>query len=587
MKIARRINAVAPLGLAYFVATLISLWFTNLGTHVVFLWSATAVMATNLNAHSRKSWFDRVAACFIGGVAAAAIGLPDYFAILVFVTANIFEGFLASFLLSRWRRTSGSPIGSLPWLGSYVVPVGIVVPAIIALTLIPLVGFAKPQVLPTVLHIAVGHALGNMLFVPLVHLVLKNGPLALWRDTWSKHGKEAAMLLGLVAAVTAAVFSQNRMPLLFIPILPVILVAFRLGYGPSAVAVGIVAFLGTALTLAGQGPVMLIHGPISTELIFIQVFLVSILLTALPIAAELEVREKLHQTLRNSEERYRLLAEHSTDIIMHIGTDERIRFISPSISRVTGHQMSELVGQYGVTLVADEDRAEAIATHHRVKAAAGEIVTFEHRAQTPDGDHRWLEVRARLIVGKDGRSEGVISMLRDITARKATEERLSQEAYSDPLTGVANRRGFEYAVEQRLSVRAKGSTDCIALFDIDHFKRVNDRHGHDVGDAVLNVLGRVMQSAIRDGDTVARMGGEEFAVYMPDCSLAMALSICEKIRTDTAKQTVMADQAVVRVTISGGVALFDHDYLPRALKQADQALYVAKRGGRDQLALAA
>ena len=587
MSIARRTKAVAPIGLAYFVATLTSLWFTNFGTHVVFLWSATAVMATNLNAHSRRSWFDRVAACFIGGVAAAAIALPERLAIPIFVTANIFEGLLASFLLSRWRRKSGSPIGSLPWLGSYVVPVGIVVPAIIGLILVPLLGFRDPHLLPTILHIAGGHALGNMLFVPLVHLVLKDGPVALWRRTWARHGKETAMLLGLVAAVTAAVFSQNQLPLLFMPALPVILVAFRLGYGPSAIAVAIVAVLGTALTLSGHGPILLVHGPVSTKLIFIQIFLVLILMTALPIAAELEVREKLHQTLRNSEERYRLLAEHSTDIIMHIGTDERIRFISPSISRVTGHQVSELVGQYGVTLVADEDRAEAIATHHRVKAAAGEIVTFEHRAITPDGDHRWLEVRSRLIVGKDGRSEGVISMLRDITARKATEERLSHEAYSDPLTGVANRRGFEYAVGQRLSVRAEGSTDCIALFDIDHFKRVNDQHGHDVGDAVLNVLGQVMQSAIRDGDTVARMGGEEFAVHLPNCSLEKALAICERIRTDTAKQTVMAGQAVVRVTISGGVALFDHDYLPRALKQADQALYVAKRGGRDQLALAA
>lgn len=323
------------------------------------------------------------------------------------------------------------------------------------------------------------------------------------------------------------------------------------------------------------------------ELQFLQFYLATTIVTIMPVAAGMHGRAKLDREIRLSEARYRMLAEHSSDALVHIGEDQRIRYISPAITRINGRLPTDLIGKAGALLVAPEDRDHVLANHHQVIAAAGDIVTFEYRTIATDGEPRWLEERARLVVGKNGVIEGVVSMLRDISVRKANEERLSQEAYTDPLTGLANRRGFELAIQQALAKRAIGSTDCIALFDVDHFKRVNDQHGHDVGDAVLHMLGRVMQSSVRDCDTVARMGGEEFAVHLPACSISEALGICERIRTDTAKQTMMAGQAVVRVTISGGVALFDHDYLPRALKQADQALYVAKRGGRNQLALAA
>jgi diguanylate cyclase (GGDEF)-like protein/PAS domain S-box-containing protein len=331
----------------------------------------------------------------------------------------------------------------------------------------------------------------------------------------------------------------------------------------------------------------LIAGPVGYQLQFLQFYLTTTIVTIMPVAAGMHGRAKLDREMRVSEARYRMLAEHSTDVVLHISHDGRINYVSPAITRINGRQPAELVGEVGWSLVVPDDREHVVAHHHKVIAAAGEIVTFEYRTPIANGEHRWLEARARLIVGDDGNAEGVVSMLRDISARKETEQRLSQEAYSDPLTGLANRRGFEFAIKQSLATRAVGATDCLALFDIDHFKRVNDEHGHDVGDAVLHMLGRLMQSSVRACDTVARMGGEEFAVHLPNCSMSEALAICERIRVDTAKQTVMAGKSVVRVTISGGVTLFDHDHLPRALKQADQALYVAKRGGRDQLALAA
>lgn len=584
MPIARRIKAVAPIGLAYFVATLTSLCFTRFGPQVVFLWSATAVMTTNLNSHSRKTWLDRSVACVVGAAAASAIALPETYALPVFVFANIFEGLLASFLLSRWRKKSGSLLGSLPWLASYVVPVGLVAPAIIALLLIPLVGLADPQFVPTLVQIVAGHALGNVIFVPLVHLVLKDGPIALWRDTASTHGREAATFLGLVAAVTAAVFSQNQLPLLFLPVLPVILVAFRLGYGPSAIAVAIVALIGTALTLSGEGPVTLINAPVSAQLLFIQVFLASILMTALPIAAELESRARLNRQLRESETRYRMIAEHSSDVILDLQIDGTIRYASPSSCQI-GYEPAQLIGRNCAMLIAPEHLESATSAHLRSLEMGGNTNRFEYLALTASGEKLWHETHARVIIDKDGKPDGILSIVRNIHAQKINEQRLSEAALVDPLTGLSNRLAYREEIERRIDSGQTGA--CVAMLDIDHFKRVNDTFGHAAGDVVLRGFADVARRAIRDGDLVARIGGEEFAFYFPGTGLSEALAICDRLRSELGATIFRAGKSAINVTVSGGVAAVGADGIDEALRIADMALYRAKQAGRNQLTLAA
>jgi diguanylate cyclase (GGDEF)-like protein len=158
---------------------------------------------------------------------------------------------------------------------------------------------------------------------------------------------------------------------------------------------------------------------------------------------------------------------------------------------------------------------------------------------------------------------------------------------TDPLTGLANRRAFREAAQRRLQQSETRPADCIALFDIDHFKRVNDRHGHDAGDEVLRVFARIAANAVRVGDLIARLGGEEFAVIFPSTSIDLALRICERLRAEVAKARIRVGDAPIQVTVSGGVAILGPEGLDHALKKADQALYHAKDGGRDQLALAA
>ena len=584
--LARRLAAAVPIGLLYFALAVLSLLTSRVDGGPALWWVSSALLIANLIPRERRNWTAPIAFCFAASVfATAAFGIGWELAVPV-ALGNVSEAWLGALLMQRLlkQRVVTGSIASMLLAGLIVA----VIAPLIAASMIGLsmmghgLDFAH-----TFLDVLLSHGLGNLTFTPLALQLSRRGLRRLLVDIRGHRDKLTLPLLTLVAAVAMAVFSQETLPILFLPLLPMVLVSYRLGYSASAVAVVILAVIGGVMTLLGHGPVHLIDAPLGYQLEFFQLYLATTIVTIMPVAAGMHGRAKLDRAIRLSEARYRMLAEYSTDVLLHIGTDSRIHYISPSITRITGRQPSDFINEIGAKLVVPEDLAHVGANHFKVIDAAGEIVTFEYRTYGIDGDYRWLEARARLVIGAGGEADGVVSMLRDITARKATEERLSHEAYCDPLTGLANRRGFEFAIKQRLAERQPGATDCIALFDVDHFKRVNDQFGHDIGDTVLHMLGRVMGSALGDGDTVARMGGEEFAIHLSDCSLVEAMAICERIRIDTARQTVLAGHASVRVTISGGVALFDHDYLPRALKEADQALYCAKRGGRDQLAIAA
>lgn len=577
--------AAVPIGLLYFASAAFSLTTSRFNGGAAFFWVSSALLMANLVPRPRGEWMPRLAICFAASIIATGqFGIGWNVAVPVAV-GNIGEAWLGALLI---QRLLGQLVitGSMASMFLAAVAVAILAP-MSAATMLGLslmsrgFGFAG-----TFWDVQLGHGLGNLIFTPLALQLTRRGCRQLLVDMRGHQEQHALPYLAAVAATATVVFSQQALPLLFLPLLPMVLVSYRSGYSASAVAVVILALIGGGLTLLGHGPVQII-APLGHKVQFLQFYLATTIITILPVAAGMHGRAKLNRAIRESEMRYRMLAEHSTDVLLHIGRDHRIHYISPAITRITGHQPADLTDQLISNLVVPEDRPHVGANHFKVIEAAGEVVTFEYRTFGIDGDFRWLEARARLVIGESGEPEGVVSMLRDISARKVTEARLSHEAYSDPLTGLANRRGFEFVVEKWLATRADGASDCIALFDVDHFKQVNDQHGHDVGDAVLHMLGRVMQSAVREGDTVARMGGEEFAVHLPACALDEALMICERVRVEIARQTVMAGNSAVRVTISGGVAGFDHDYLPRALKHADQALYCAKRGGRDQLALAA
>ena len=238
-------------------------------------------------------------------------------------------------------------------------------------------------------------------------------------------------------------------------------------------------------------------------------------------------------------------------------------------------------------LVAPEHLERFREGHQATLAARGEPVTVEYLGRDRSGQTRWCETHARAIITESGEVDGIVSVVRDISARKALEARLAQDALTDPVSGLANRRAFLALLERQVSAHAdQGTGGCVALFDIDHFKQVNDTYGHPAGDQVLRTFAEVARRSVRGDDEVARIGGEEFAVLLPDIGIDQAELVCDRLRQAFSSAVTRCEGQAIRVTVSGGVAPLAMG-AEQTLAAADRALYRAKHAGRNQLALAA
>lgn len=176
--------------------------------------------------------------------------------------------------------------------------------------------------------------------------------------------------------------------------------------------------------------------------------------------------------------------------------------------------------------------------------------------------------------------------LRRMTASlSARSQTLEYAAVTDPLTGLYNRRYFDDALDEYLKAFSRIEKPMgMILLDIDHFKQVNDTHGHDVGDEVLRRIAACLAEFTRYHDVVARLGGEEFAVLSPNVTENQLLSLADRIRNAIAALMIEADNVTLRITVSAGVALWDGTEAAAGLfKRADAQLYSAKRLGRNRV----
>lgn len=171
---------------------------------------------------------------------------------------------------------------------------------------------------------------------------------------------------------------------------------------------------------------------------------------------------------------------------------------------------------------------------------------------------------------------------------EAKNSELDALARTDPLTGLANRReGLARMEWERVRSARSRDTFGIAVVDIDYFKRVNDEYGHDCGDLALKLVSGVLRGSLRAQDTVARWGGEEFLVILPGTDLEGATVAAQKARSTVAATDISFDETTIRVTVTIGVAVFDHSVeLDEVLRSADRALYEGKDRGRDRVEIA-
>jgi diguanylate cyclase (GGDEF)-like protein len=180
-------------------------------------------------------------------------------------------------------------------------------------------------------------------------------------------------------------------------------------------------------------------------------------------------------------------------------------------------------------------------------------------------------------------------VLRDISERKRKEISLATAASTDPLTGIGNRRAFEAAYDAMNQDPGAQVLGCVAVFDLDYFKLVNDMHGHQRGDEALRCFATILSQGVRSGDVVARIGGEEFAALIRGALPSEASAVCDRIRIRLAETPLICgDGARVRLTTSAGLAVLPaNGTLSECMASADAALYQAKLAGRNRLAFAA
>ena len=198
----------------------------------------------------------------------------------------------------------------------------------------------------------------------------------------------------------------------------------------------------------------------------------------------------------------------------------------------------------------------------------------------------WVLVSARVI---DFNYEIAIYMaFQDITERKQKEIRLYDQATRDPLTGCYNRRSFDEMVGKEVyKARRTKKPFCVFMIDADHFKKVNDTYGHAAGDRVLKSLASCCRRTLRESDVISRFGGEEFVIFMPDTRIEMAFKVCDRLRLNIADILVKGDNGEdIRFTVSIGLVESTQDddlNMENLLKITDDALYIAKKSGRNRV----
>lgn len=286
---------------------------------------------------------------------------------------------------------------------------------------------------------------------------------------------------------------------------------------------------------------------------------------------------------RSAELSARLVAMQSaSDMIAIADRDGRVEYVNPSFERLTGIPRDKAIGSREAIFGSDEaDAAAALAAVARGESWRGEIA-----AEGASGERLVEEVTVSPVPGPDGESVGIVAILRDVTERRRLQERLERLAHYDSLTTLPNRALFFDRLEGAVARSKREDRRFALLFiDLDGFKSVNDRFGHDAGDYLLFELAQRLKSAIRDSDTAGRMGGDEFTILLDTIAKSEdAAIVAEKLRAELARPALLPIGAEVRVGASIGIAVFPEDgtSAEAILKAADSDMYDKKLGSGDK-----
>ncbi|MBL8514681.1 MAG: diguanylate cyclase, partial [Betaproteobacteria bacterium] len=287
--------------------------------------------------------------------------------------------------------------------------------------------------------------------------------------------------------------------------------------------------------------------------------------------------------LESSERRFKALTESAMDIVTVLDAEGVIRYQSPSVKHLLGYEPADMLGKNQFELVHRDDAPAMRRDFHALVESGQMQLAAEFRVCNTKGEWRTLE-----SIGKNCLSDpivnGIIVNTRDITERKAFQERIQHQAYHDALTGLPNRLLMQDRIAHAIARASRDGSRCVVMFiDIDNFKNINDTMGHDVGDELLRQIAARLTGSVRAQDTIARQGGDEFIVLLDQMeghqgATRVAQKVLEGLRA--AFQVAGADQ---HVSGSIGIALYPEDGQDAAtlLRNADTAMFHGKSLGKN------
>ena len=318
------------------------------------------------------------------------------------------------------------------------------------------------------------------------------------------------------------------------------------------------------------------------------------------VSRDITDRKRAEEALKESENKYRLLADNVNDVIFVLDMNFNFTYVSPSIKILMGYEPEELLKQPAIETMTPSSWDLAMKTISEVigleKFEHSEILTSRTvhlEMRRKDGTTVWTEVKASFIRDENQRTVGILGVTRDITDRKRVEEALkeSENKYRelsiiDGLTQLYNSRHFYVQLKNELDRSNRyGQPLTLLLLDLDDFKQFNDAYGHVEGDQVLMRLGQVVKRCLRETDFAYRYGGEEFTILLPMTTSADGAVTAERIRTEFKKENFSPVPGQdVHLTVSTGLAQYKpQEDMKAFVHRVDQLMYQAKKNGKDRV----
>ncbi|MFC2992627.1 diguanylate cyclase [Halomonas tibetensis] len=597
---------MALVGLGYFAGAWLGVTQTISPEGNAIIWPPNAVALAALLLLPLHRWAWIIPAVMAAEVIADIPAFPLWAAVS-FGLVNLFEVFLAASLI-RWITGPRFDFDSLARGGYFLLFAPLLAAGTAALFGAAVYRGLAVEGIEYLAHWQLwwfGDALGLVLLTPLLVILARQyrDILHIWTRTRLIEAGALLLLLGVMGLVLMATADaeDGGHPLSLVLLLPPVLwAAARFGVPGAATLVAVVAAVAIARTVHGSWP---LHGEEPEGAVLaLQEFLAVTAIVGIGVSLLLREIETQRMRLR--------LFEHAMEAINDavIITDARrpdapIIWVNDTFETLFGYSRGEAIGRNCRFLQHGEEDQKGVKEARDALCRKQPVQTLV-RNYRRDGQPLWVQLSLAPVCDSHGQVTHFVGVQHDLTELKRLEEKLEhrvaertkalqeanrlleQLASIDPLTGVANRRQFMTQVKKELARAQRNGTPLSLLcLDLDHFKTVNDVHGHQIGDQVLKDVASTMQENLRPTDLLARMGGEEFQILLPDADIQQASEIAERIRSAIHALEIRQQDKVVNITVSAGCAQMGQDGkdMDSLMRVGDQRLYEAKALGRDRV----